>query len=213
MPLQNRVNPLGEININPSRGTLMGNRGILHDENKNLKSVSKIKGWVTCKLEFKDRKLELMAPNRYTELFFLDEATAFSAGHRPCAECRRDRYNEFKLKWLEANRELLDGQKESIGNIDKILHTERINKKEKVSYVAYMNELPSGTIFEDEKILYLVWNSELYEWNYEGYSVSNKSILSKEVRVLTPKSYVRMFKKGFVPFVHDSVKEASVSKY
>ena len=124
MPLQNRVSPIGSIVSVSSKGTLMGNRGRLHNENKELKSLSKHKCWVACKLEFKGRKRELMAPNKYTELFFLDEATAFTAGHRPCGECRKDRYKEFKSKWLEANFDLLNGEKDSIGNIDKIVHKE-----------------------------------------------------------------------------------------
>jgi len=74
----------------------MGNRGVLHNANKELKRQFKAKAWITCLLEFKGRQRELMSPNAYTELFFLDEATAFAAGHRPCAECRRARYNEFR---------------------------------------------------------------------------------------------------------------------
>ena len=95
MPLQNRVNPNGELKAVKSRGAFLGNRGIIHNDEKEIIAPFKIKGWVTCQLEFKGRKRELMAKGRYTELFFLDEATAFSAGHRPCAECRRTRYNEF----------------------------------------------------------------------------------------------------------------------
>ena len=122
MPLQNRVNPTGEIVINSSRGLYMGNRGKLHNDNKQIISAYKNQCWVTCLLEFKGRKRELMSKNTYTELFFLDEATALSAGHRPCGECRRGRFKEFKEKWLKANSELLEDNKPTISNIDKIIH-------------------------------------------------------------------------------------------
>lgn len=132
MPLQNRVSPNGDIVATYQRGMFMGNRGILHNDEKELVSTSKIKGWVTCRLEFKGRKRELMAKGRYTELFFFDEATAFAAGHRPCAECRRERYKEFKSKWLEANGTLLGGDSTAIGEIDKIIHKQRIHKQKKL---------------------------------------------------------------------------------
>src|SRR5688500_15168681 len=97
MPLQNRVTPFGEIEAAPARGLFMGNRGILHDANQQLgRARWRHKSWVTCLLSFKDRRREVMAPRRYTELFFCDEAVALAAGHRPCAECRREDYERFR---------------------------------------------------------------------------------------------------------------------
>lgn len=90
MPRQNRVNPFGEIIATPERGTFMGNRGVLHDEEGRVRRKWKVKRWIVCVLEFRGRKRKVMTPRRYTELFFLDEATALAAGHRPCAECRRE---------------------------------------------------------------------------------------------------------------------------
>ncbi|MDY0116736.1 MAG: hypothetical protein RBR59_04055 [Sulfurimonadaceae bacterium] len=205
MPLQNRVSPAGVITAISSRGSLMGNRGILHDENKELKAVSKIKGWVTCHLEYKGRKRELMAKNRYTELFFLDEVTAFAAGHRPCAECRRERYNEFKTKWLEANSKLLNGEKESITNIDNILHKERIDKTRKVTFNVSIDILPTGAMIKIEEQIYLLWENRLYLWSFDGYEKTNIIIKSQLVEVLTPYTYIKMFQKGFKPDVHSSV--------
>jgi len=98
--LQNRVDPLGNIIKTPARGQWMGNRGVIHNDKKEILRPFKLKAWITCKLEFKNWKRQVMTPNRYTELFFLDEATAFGAGHRPCFECRRDDYNLFKSYWL-----------------------------------------------------------------------------------------------------------------
>jgi len=104
VPLQNRVTPRGDIIATPARGTLMGNRGCLHDEARRIVRpiVGGYRAWVTCVLTFKGRRRPVMRPGRYTELFFLDEATALAAGHRPCAECQRQRYQLFRAHWAAA---------------------------------------------------------------------------------------------------------------
>ncbi|MEO8821838.1 MAG: hypothetical protein ABI267_08810 [Ginsengibacter sp.] len=94
--LQNRVDPFGNIIKTTARGSWMGNRGILHNDQQQVLRPFKLKAWITCKLEFNGRKRPVMAPHRYTGLFFLDEATSFAAGHRPCFECRRQDYHKFK---------------------------------------------------------------------------------------------------------------------
>ena len=206
MALQNRVAPTGEIVATSERGMLMGNRGgAMHNENKELVSLSKSRRWITCRLQFKGRKRELMSPGLYTELFFLDEATAFSAGHRPCAECRRERFNEFKTKWLEANAESLDGSFKSVEQIDKVMHSQRIQNNEKVTFEAPCNTLPDGTMISIDGETYLVWEGKLYLWSFAGYPPSQKSIDEKNVTVLTPKAYVKMFELGFRPVVHESL--------
>ncbi len=203
MPYQNRVDPWGNLNAVDSRGTLLGNKGVLHNENKEIIATHRIKGWVTCLLEFKGRKRKVMTPNRYTELFFLDEATAFSAGHRPCAECRRIRYNEFKEKWLLANGHLLEAKKPTAVNIDTIIHKERIHKKEKVTYTANIKSLPNGTMIEINLKAYVLWNNRLHLWSFNGYTKSKIDFESiVDVKVLTPKSYVKMFEKGFSPVIN-----------
>src|ERR1700739_789827 len=95
MPRQNRVTPFGEIIATPERGTFLGNRGVLHDAEDHVKRAWQVKRWLVCVLEFRGRKRTVMTPNSYTELFFLDEATALAAGHRPCAECRHARFLDF----------------------------------------------------------------------------------------------------------------------
>src|SRR5579884_4294891 len=100
MPLQNRVSPYGEIFRDPARGTMMGNRGgCIHNDDREIVRPFLNRRWIACVLEFRGRRRVVMSPRRYTELFFLDEAVAFSAGHRPCAECRRDRYRAFLNAW------------------------------------------------------------------------------------------------------------------
>src|SRR3954465_3835639 len=96
MPRQNRVTPFGQIVAEPQRGTLMGNRGRLHDEEGRIRRPWQLERWIVCLLEFKGRKRQVMTPGHYTELFFLDEATALAAGHRPCAECRRVAFDAFR---------------------------------------------------------------------------------------------------------------------
>ncbi len=99
MPLQNRVDPYGTLHATEARGAWMGNRGVLHDASKHVVAAWRLRRWITCVLTFKERRREVFAPNRYSELFFLDEATSLAAGHRPCAECRRERYEEFRDAW------------------------------------------------------------------------------------------------------------------
>ena len=129
MPLQNRVNPWGEIVGTPERGLFMGNRGCLHDGERRVTKGWARTPWVTCLLQYKDRHREVMSPGQYTELFFLDEATALAAGHRPCATCRRADYEAFKTFWLEANPELAARSLGKITEIDKLLHAERVDAR------------------------------------------------------------------------------------
>src|SRR5579859_6516008 len=99
MTLQNRVTPFGDIVAVEGRGLLMSNRGILHDDTRRIVRYSQVRRWIACRTEFRDRRRTIMRPHSYTELFFLDEATAFAAGHRPCAECRNADYRRFKAIW------------------------------------------------------------------------------------------------------------------
>jgi len=112
MPLQNRVTPGGELIATSARGTLMGNRGILHDDNKEIVRTSRNMMWLICRLEFKGRRRPLMSPRTYTELFFLDEAVALAAGHRPCGECRRSQYRSYMDAVNQGSDEPLDGPKD-----------------------------------------------------------------------------------------------------
>ena len=129
-PLQNRVDPFGQLIRTTARGAWMGNRGLIHNEHQQIIRPFRLKAWITCVLEFKGRHREVMTPNLYTELFFLDEATAFSAGHRPCAECRRADFNLFKAAWVQGNPLYMYNMKTPIGEIDEIMHRERIDMKE-----------------------------------------------------------------------------------
>lgn len=199
MPLQNRVDPWGSLIATNARGTLLGNRGILHNDKKEIVSFSKRPAWVTCQLSFKGWKREIFSPGNYSELFFLDEATAFSAGHRPCGMCRRERFNEFKVVWQTAN--LASDQEQSIAEIDKQMHAERVIRGgKKVTYTAEFKSLPDGTFIEHQGQAYLCWQGALKQWSPEGYSETDVfPDLDEMVTVLTPHSIVKMYSNGFVP--------------
>ncbi len=207
MPLQNRVDPWGNIRAVDARGTIMGNRGILHNEKKSIVARWRTKNWIACELEFRGRKREVFLPHRYSQLFFLDEATAFSAGHRPCAECRRARYNEFKAAWLEANRMQAGEGFVAARQMDIILHRERVTGEgEKVTFEAKLATLPDGTFIEKGNTAWLIWEEKLHCWSFWGYEHSRPfASFSEIIRVLTPESVVRTFSLGFRPKVHESV--------
>lgn len=198
--LQNRVEPSGNIIKTSARGAWMGNRGQLHDEHQQILRPFKLKAWLTCLLHFKDRHRQVMAPNRYTELFFLDEATAFSAGHRPCFECRRKDYDRFKAFWLTGNGKSGFDLNTSINEIDKILHKERIGLKgEKITYKEKVKNLPDGTFVLIDDKPHLLANKQLYLWTPSGYEAPLTMPETEIITVLTPKSTVNAFKAGYKP--------------
>ena len=125
MPRQNRVTPFSSIVAVSARGTLTGNRGCLHDDRQNIRRLFQGTRWIICLLDFKGRKRKLMTPGHYTELFFLDEATALAAGHRPCAECQRERFTRFRDLWVTANPELADSSRAAATVMDAAIHRER----------------------------------------------------------------------------------------
>src|ERR1700760_3735620 len=138
MPLRNRVTPFGELIATPERGLVYGNRGCLHDADGAIRRRSGGKRWIACRLRFRDRRRSpLMVPGRYTELFFLDEATALAAGHRPCAECRRADYERLTALWAE----LHPGQR-GADAIDSQLHRERLDRRGD----AAIDQLPDGVM-------------------------------------------------------------------
>src|ERR1700761_1713975 len=185
--LQNRVNPFGELIKTPERGAWMGNRGILHNDQKQIVRPFKLKNWLTCVLEFNGRQRQVMAPNRYTELFFMDEATAFSAGHRPCFECRRADYNRFKSYWLAGNPELGFDEKTSIIKIDNHIHKERMGKGNiKLTHRENTADLPDGAMIKIGDEAYVKKGKQIYRWSPKGYD-RPVALPVGEVDVLTPK--------------------------
>jgi hypothetical protein len=198
--LQNRVDPSGNIVKTPARGALMGNRGVLHNERREILRPFRLKAWITCVVEFKGRRRAIMAPNRWTELFFLDEATAFSAGHRPCFECRRSDAMRFKSHWISGNPEYGFDQRTSINEIDTIIHTERVDRQgEKVTYEATLTDLPAGTFAVHAGHPHLLRDGLLFPWSPFGYGPGIPPPDDRRTVVLTPRSVVNAFKSGYLP--------------
>ncbi len=198
--LQNRVNPFGRIIETPARGAWMGNRGIIHNERKQIVRPFKHKAWITCVLEFKGRARIVMTPNRWTELFFLDEATAFAAGHRPCFECRREAAKHFKMCWIEGNPDYGFNITTSIQQIDEILHHERIDGlNQKITYAHVPADLPEGTFVAAGEYAYLYSTGKFYRWSPFGYDGDTVVKELFPLVILTPKSIVNAFAAGYMP--------------
>jgi hypothetical protein len=207
MPLQNRVDPYGNLFRTAARGTFMGNRGgALHNEQREIVHAFKDRRWIACVLEFRGRKRTVMSPHRYTELFFLDEAVAFAAGHRPCAECRWERFKAFQEAWRRATRA---SELPRAAEMDRELHRVRIDRqRKKVTYEAELGSLPNGSFAAIDGLPYLVWDDALFLWTPEGYARKERR-RSGLVTILTPQPIVRCFRRGYMPEVHDSVRGAA----
>jgi hypothetical protein len=204
MPLQNRVTPRGEIVAVAARGSLMGNRGRLHDGERRLvrRHVAGYRAWVTCVLQFKGRRRTVMTPGRYTELFFFDEATALAAGHRPCGECRREDFLRFKRAWLAGNRQLGLPADVTIQPIDRHLHADRLDAHGQRTFVADSRTLPDGVLVasEDDPRAWLLWRDRLWPWSPAGYGEPRR-VGRGRVVVLTPRSTVAALAAGYTPAV------------
>lgn len=194
------MDPFGNLIRTPERGAWMGNRGVLHNENREILRPYKIKAWITCVLEFRGRHREIMKPNRWTELFFMDEATAFSAGHRPCFQCRYKDHIYFKEMWLKGNPAHGFDMQTAIAKIDDILHAERITTgKLKAVYEDELKNLPNGTFVSYNDQPHLINNGLLYPWRPGSYGKPISLLPAVKVTVLTPRSIVNMFKAGYQP--------------
>jgi hypothetical protein len=179
----------------------MGNRGSLHDEHGNIRRFHKGNRWIFCELEFKDRRRELMQPGQYTELFFLDEATAFAAGHRPCMECMRERAVEFRDAWAAANLDAV-GSHLRMPMMDAMLQRERIDASgERITSKAKLSSLPDGVMIVPEpgEAPHLLDSGRLHRWSFAGYGEPVAARPDQPVAVLTPRSVVETFAAGFSP--------------
>jgi hypothetical protein len=219
--LQNRVTPAGDIFACPERGTMMGNRGgRIHGPDRQLLHKRwHSKQWICCVLAFKGRRRPVMAPNRYTELFFLDEATALSAGHRPCFECRREAATRFASLWNQTTG--LPGRA-SVDTMDEQLQRERVSGGGKVIWQAPARELPDAAFVlwrppgaagkplvqpmvpATESVPCMMLAKSLRPWSPAGYSGAVSVPANAMLDVLTPKSIVSVLGAGYRPVLHSS---------
>lgn len=207
MQLQNRVTPFGEIVATSHRGHFTGNRGIIHDPATRtlLNRRWSSKAWIACVCEFRERRRKVMATQSWTELFFLDEATAFAAGHRPCFYCRRADAVAFRDAWARGNRRVGVLAKD----IDKVLHDERLDRGVKRVHPLRTSarNLPAGTMVCLGDRSFLVGNGQDWLWSFGGYRRSTASLA--HAKLLTPPSIVNAFRAGYRPQIDASVSRSA----
>ncbi|MGV8987841.1 MAG: hypothetical protein ACOH2H_16330 [Cypionkella sp.] len=199
MPLQNRVLPDQSIVADPARGLFTGNRGILHDETQTLRKRWASKAWICCALQWKDTRRTPMTGRSWTELFFLDEAVALAAGHRPCATCRRPAYAAFRTAWGQAN---LPGTKAA--EVDAHLHAARLTPtRQQRRFAAEASHLPDGT-FILHTTPHLLHGAQAFPYTPAGYL---PPILRPNgpVEVMTPQPGVAVLRMGYRPALHPSL--------
>jgi hypothetical protein len=207
MPRQNRVTPRGDLIADAARGLVYGNRGCLHDEHGRIRRRYNGKRWIACQLRFRDwRRTKLLQPGRFTELFFLDEATAFAAGHRPCALCRRSDFDRFSHLWQEVHPGLRGADA-----IDAQLHVERLDPTRRQRlHRSRLDGLPDGCFVLHRGGPWLVFGARLLRWTPAGYAESVPRPRRVDGDVLTPPSLAGLLARGWnglVPLVHPSVAE------
>ena len=201
MPYRNRVAPTGEIEADPARGLLTGNRGVLHDARQRLGAARwRHPHWIACALTYKDWRRPIMAPGRWTELFFLDEAVALAAGHRPCALCRRADFRRFLAAW-----EAAFGARARVPEIDAALHRARVEARTRrqVTHRVALEDLPDGAFVRCDGQPHLVLGERLLRWTHAGYDRElprGKGV----VEVLTPAPLVAVLASGYAPLLHPS---------
>lgn len=197
-PRRNRLLPTGEIVAIADKGLFMGNRGILHDDTGQLgRALWKHPHWITCRIAFKGRKRDLMAPGRYTELFFLDEAVACAAGHRPCAECRRAEWLAFRAAWADVFGPM------SAAEIDRNLHAARVEGRGLRRHAADAADLPEGSMALIDGQAMLMRGEGMQPFTPAGYGTLRPRPGGK-FEVLTPAPLVAVMRAGWRPVLHDS---------
>jgi hypothetical protein len=200
MPLQNRVTPFGEIVAIAQRGMFMGNRGIIHDPQTRTLLARRwmTKAWITCVCAYKGVRRDVMSTRSWTELFFLDEATALAAGHRPCFFCRREAAEKFRSAWAAGNV----GDRPSAAGIDAVLHRERLATRRKRLHPLPMpiDGLPDGAMVAIDAASYVIAGGRALEWTEGGYQNSAGTL--SDAKLLTPPSTLRAFCAGYRPILH-----------
>jgi hypothetical protein len=213
MPLQNRVTPRGDLIADPAQGLVYGNRGCLHDAEGHIRRRYNGKRWIACRLRFRGwHRGPLLQPGRFTELFFLDEATALAAGHRPCALCRREDYDRLVAIWSRSH----PGQV-GADAIDAQLHGERVDPATRAQrlHSATLGDLPDGAFVLHEDEPCVVLGSSLLRWTPAGYASPRPRRPGGRVVLITPPSLVTVLRAGWeplVPLLHPSAADSGVSE-
>jgi hypothetical protein len=202
--LQNRVAPTGEVVADPGRGTLTGNRGCLHGTGRDL-GVSRWRSklWICCVLDWRGRRRDPMPPRRWTMLFFLDEATALAAGHRPCGYCRRADYLSYVEAW-RAGHALAERPKAV--EMDAVLHVQRVDSRTRrqITRPARAGDLPAGAMIRLGDAVGLLLSGSFRPWSFTGYGPPAPLAPGTAVDLLTPPATVAALRAGYRPLLHAS---------
>jgi len=207
-PLQNRVTPTGEIVADPGRGLLMGNRGCLHGPDRRLGAARwRSKLWICCVLDWQGRRRDPMPPGRWTALFFLDEAIALAAGHRPCAYCRRADFAAFAEAWRAAHGLAAPPR---APQVDARLHAERVDPRSRrqLTRPAPAGGLPDGAMVRHGGAVGLLLGGRLLPWSFGGYGAALALPAATMVELLTPPATVATIAAGYRPLLHPSAADA-----
>lgn len=200
MPLQNRVTPFGEIVAIPQRGLFTGNRGIIHDPATKtlLRKRWASKAWLVCLVDYRGRRREVMGGRSWTELFFLDEAVALAAGHRPCFFCRRADAEAFRAAWVRAQ----GGASLRAADMDAVLHAERLDHARKRIHPISgpVDALPDGAVIAAGGAAYTIAGGRAYCWTEQGYRAVRQ--IPRAEGLLTPPSTVQALRAGYRPALH-----------
>ena len=195
---QNRVDPMGALHAVPQRGAWFGNRGCLHDDEGRIRRDWAVRRWITCVTAFKGRKRPLLQPGRYTELFFLDEATAYAAGHRPCAECRRADHARFMALWRAQI-----GPARTVDDVDRVLHAARLDGRARRRVRIDAQDVPVGAMIDlGGPVLrgpvlqgpVLQGAGSWLRWSFDGYAPLDTP--QGPVDLLTPEPIMRLMRAG-----------------
>lgn len=187
MTRQNRCDPLGVVHAAPQRGAWMGNRGCLHDAAGTIRRAHAGKRWITCVTDFRLRRRVLMQPGRYTELFFSDEATAYAAGHRPCAECRPDDWLRFRAFWTDAYGPA------KADAIDAALHAARLDGRARQLVPIAPDAVPVGAMVGHGGAILLRGSEGWQRWSFDGY---RPALPDRPLRLITPEPLARLMALG-----------------
>jgi hypothetical protein len=209
-PLQNRVMPTGEIVSHPGRGMLMGNRGCIHNPDRTIGVTRwRSKLWISCLLDFRGWKRDVMPPGRWTALFFLDEPTALAAGHRPCGYCRADDHRWFGESW-QAARDL--PARPTAAQMNSWLHAERVEgrTRRQLTREVALGDLPDGAMVRYEGSPALRVGDALLPWSFEGYGPALRPEPDTRADLLTPPAIIGALKAGYRPLVHPSAGTTSM---
>jgi hypothetical protein len=205
-PLRNRVTPAGEIRSDPGRGLLMGNRGCLHGTGRELGVARwRSKLWICCVLEWRGVRRDPMPPGRWTALFFLDEATALAAGHRPCGYCRRPQFLSFAEAWRRAAGA---ARRPRAGEMDAQLHAERVDSRSRrqLTRPALAGQLPDGAMVRYRGECGLLAGGRVLPWSFAGYLRPVRLRPATPVELLTPPATVAAIAAGYQPMLHPSAR-------